>query len=64
MAEYILCITERHNSLVVVFVVRGLEGLKVAVCQAGLGICFPAGRKHVTMINEMILDQLKGLIPA
>jgi hypothetical protein len=54
MAEYILRIAKRHNSLLVFFVEGGLGGAEIAISQPGLGICFPTGRKHVAMINEMI----------
>lgn len=65
MAEYILRIAKRHNSLLVVFVEWGLGGAEIAISQVGLGICFPSCRKHVAMIDQGSSSDLFGvLIPA
>jgi hypothetical protein len=38
MAGYILCIAERHNTLLGVFVEGGLGRAEIAISQAGFGI--------------------------
>jgi hypothetical protein len=53
VSAYILCISERHNARLVVFI-KGCLGVEIPIGQTGCGIRFPAVRKHVAIIDEMI----------
>lgn len=52
---YIFCIAERHNAFLGFFVEEGFQGAKVSVSQPGFGIRFPTGRKHVAIVDEVIM---------
>lgn len=60
MTGYILSIAERHNPLLGVLVEGYLGGPKIAIGQASLGVRFPAGGKHVAVIDRIVFRSVSG----